>query len=189
MEVSINHQTQKKQFHANTHEVIPKIRTEAGHKEIILGMDHNLDLLKSNSHQQTQQFLDIMMENQLLPSITRPTRITQQSATLIDNIFISEILQHNFDSAVIINDISDHLPIITMMKQTKVTDKTTIEFYSHKLTSSKIDQINTEIHTVNWNGVLNSKDCNVNFNVLCDILHKTMDKVAPLHHVRISGKR
>ena len=97
-------------------EVISKIRAEAGNKEISLGMDNNLDLLKACSHQQTQCFLDIILDNGLLPSITRLTRITQQSATLIDNIFISKILQHNFDSAVIINDISDHLPIITMMK-------------------------------------------------------------------------
>ena len=151
-------------------------------------MDHNLDLLKACSHQQTQCFLDIILDNGLLPSITRLTRITQHSATLIDNIFISEILQRNFDSAVIINDISNHLPIITMMKQTKVTDKSAIEFYSCKLNSNKIHQINEEIHTVDLNGVLNSEDCNENFNIFCDILHESMNKVAPLQHVRISGR-
>ena len=152
-------------------------------------MDHNLDLLKACSHQQTQCFLDIILDNELLASITRLTRITQQSATLIDNIFISEILQHNFDSAVIINDISDHLPIITMMKQTKVTDKSAIKFYSRKLNRKKIHQINEELHAVDSNGVLNSEDCNKNFNIFCDILHKSMNKIAPLQYVRISGKR
>ena len=56
-------------------------------------MDHNLNLLKSNSHTSTQKFLDIIISNRLLPTITRPTRITQQTATLIDNILISEELQ------------------------------------------------------------------------------------------------
>ena len=151
--------------------------------------NQSLDLLKACSHQQTQRFLDIILDNGLLPSITRLTRITQHLATLIDNIFISKILQCNFDSAVIINNISDHLLIITMMKQTKVTDKSAIEFYSHKLNSNKIHQINEEIHAVDWNGVLNSEDCNENSNVFCDILHESMNKVAPLQHVRISGKR
>ena len=130
-----------------------------------------------------------MMDNGLLPSITRPTRITQQSATLIDNIFISPILQHNFDSTIIINDISDHLPTLTMMKQTRVSDKNAIEFHSRKLNDNKIHQINDEIHAVDWNGVLNSKDCNNNFNKFCDILHEAMDKIAPLQCIKISGKR
>ena len=76
-----------------------------------------------------------------------------------------------------------------MMKQTKVTDKSAIKFYTCKLNSNKIHQINEEIHAIDWNGVLNSEDCNKNFNVFCDILHESMNKVAPLQHVRISGKR
>ena len=59
-------------------------------KDIILGMDHNLDLLKSNVHTETQTFLDVNFDNHLFPCITRPTRITKTSATLIDNTFISE---------------------------------------------------------------------------------------------------
>ena len=56
--------------------------------EIILGMDHNLDLLKSHVHKKTQQFLNFNLDHDLFPVITRPTRITHTSATLIDNIFL-----------------------------------------------------------------------------------------------------
>ena len=73
--------------------MIPKVKSEKKDKQLILGMDHNLNLLKSNSHTSTQKFLDIIISNGLLPTITQPTRITQQTATLIDNIFISEVLQ------------------------------------------------------------------------------------------------
>ena len=97
-------------------------------------MDHNLDLLRSGTHNPMQKFLDTILGNGLLPTIKRPTRITQQSATLIDNIIISEVLQQNFDSALLINNISDHLPIITLMKQTKIVDENPIKFHSRKLT-------------------------------------------------------
>ena len=100
-------------------ETIPKVKSEDRDKQLILGMDHNLDLLKSNNHSATQKCLDMLIDNGLLPTITRPTRITQQSATLIDNIFISEVLQCNFDSAILIHDMSDHLPTLALMKQTK----------------------------------------------------------------------
>ena len=41
--------------------------------EIVLGMDHNLDLLKANTHKDTQEFLDINFDHNVLPCITRPT--------------------------------------------------------------------------------------------------------------------
>ena len=78
--------------------------------DIILGMDHNLDLFKLNTRRHTQHFNEIMLENNLLPTITQPTQITQSSATLIDNIFVSENLHRFFESAVLLEDISDHLP-------------------------------------------------------------------------------
>ena len=80
-------------LHNHLSETIPKVKSEKKDKQLILGMDHNLNLLKSNSHTLTQKFLDIIISNGLLPTITQPTRITQQTATLIDNIFISEVLQ------------------------------------------------------------------------------------------------
>ena len=46
----------------------------------------------------------------LHPLITRPTRITRDTETLIDNIFTTDLCSHK-QSGLIINDISDHLPI------------------------------------------------------------------------------
>ena len=46
--------------------------------------DYNLDLLKHEIHHPTENFLDIMYTNYLVPLINRPTRITRQSSTLID---------------------------------------------------------------------------------------------------------
>ena len=86
--------------------------------DIILGMDHNLDLLKLNTHRHTQSFYEIMLENSLLPTITQPTHITQSLATLIDNIFVSENLHRWFKSAILLEHISDHLPTLALLKQT-----------------------------------------------------------------------
>ena len=64
-------------------------------KELIIGMDHNFDLLKSSEHKKTQRFLDTLLNKELFPTITRPTRITRQSATLIDNVFVLLNLHKN----------------------------------------------------------------------------------------------
>ena len=41
--------TTEKNLCEHINEIIPKIQAETGNKQIILGMDHNLDLLKSNN--------------------------------------------------------------------------------------------------------------------------------------------
>ena len=58
-------------------------------KAIIVGLDHNLDFLKAGTHAGTDQFIQNNLDLNLIPTITRPTRITRNSATLIDNIIVS----------------------------------------------------------------------------------------------------
>ena len=63
-----------------------KKRTE----NIVVGLDHYLDFLKSAVHKSTRSFIDLNLEYDLVPTITRPMRITKTSTTLIDNILVSQ---------------------------------------------------------------------------------------------------
>lgn len=51
----------------------------------------NLDLMKHHCHDLTGQFLDTMFSRFFVPLITCPTRITSNTATLIDNIYTNDI--------------------------------------------------------------------------------------------------
>ena len=53
--------------------------------------DYNLNLMNYNNHQFTNEFLDSMFSSMFVPLITRPTRITSNTATLIDNIFSNNL--------------------------------------------------------------------------------------------------
>jgi len=48
--------------------------------------DINLDLLQLNQHAPTYDLYNVIIAHNLSPAITRPTRVTDSSATLIDNI-------------------------------------------------------------------------------------------------------
>ena len=82
------------------------------YEEIFLCGDYNLNLLDTESNNSVSQFVNQMSSYSLLPVISRPTRITEQTSSLIDNIFIKH--PTNFDSGLIISTISDHLPIFIM---------------------------------------------------------------------------
>ena len=77
--------------------------------------DFNIDLLKNGEHVGTTKFVDAMYSIGLYPLIDKPSRITQYSATLIDNIFTNE-LTNQIISGLLINDISDHLPIFSLTR-------------------------------------------------------------------------
>ena len=80
--------------------------------EIIIGLDHNYDLLKSHTHRATQDLIDLLLNSDLWPVITKPTRITKNSATLIDNILVSPNIYGSYQCSIMLDDLSDHLPCI-----------------------------------------------------------------------------
>jgi exonuclease III len=78
-------------------------------KNIYLTGDFNINLLNESTHSPTSNFIDLLFSHHLLPTITKPTRITSHSATLIDNIFTNNIDTRLY-GGILITDISDHLP-------------------------------------------------------------------------------
>ena len=177
--------TPAQEFIDNVSNVIQKIQCEGKKKEVILGMDHNLDLLHSDIHTPTHKFLNILLDMQLFPTIMHPSRITQNSATLIDNIFISEKFQRDYDSALIVTDTSDHLPIMCLLKQTKIIDKNPLIFESRSLMAEKLNIVKNKLYSEDWHGLLNKNDMDENFNLLNDKISDTMDEVAPVRTITI----
>ena len=75
--------------------------------------DVNIGLLKYHSHQQTGRYLDMIYSLDLLPVITKPTRITNHTVTLIDLIYTNNV--NRLTSGIVTVDISDHLPVFCMV--------------------------------------------------------------------------
>ena len=74
---------------------------------VIMG-DMNIDLLKFGYHNKTSDHLDNIFSHGFLPTITKPTRISHTSATLIDHIYVaSEVfymyLVYTPDGIVLVN--------------------------------------------------------------------------------------
>lgn len=67
---------------------------------IIMG-DFNLDLLKADTHPDTNNFIDTLESYFFNSHILKPTRITDHSATLIDNIFFNSITHHTISGNII----------------------------------------------------------------------------------------
>ena len=70
--------------------------------------DFNIDLLKDDTDRRIHDYIDLIYSCSFIPTIYKPTRITETTATLIDNILTNCDSVQN--SAIFVTDISDHMP-------------------------------------------------------------------------------
>ena len=93
-------------------ETLNNILGEVSHMTCYIMGDYNIDLLKHELHPPTEKFLEAMYSNSLLPMILKPTRETETTATLIDNIFTNKYnVNDNIFQGIFATDISDHYMI------------------------------------------------------------------------------
>ena len=148
-------------------------------------MDHNLDLLKYSKHRPTHDFIQLNENFDLVPCITRPTRITHSSATLIDNIFVNTEQVRDLRSVILINDISDHLPTCTILENVNLGLKKKKIIYSRKITENNLSMIRNELSAINWETYLAGNCANVSnvdslFNCVYGKICDSIDKHAPV---------
>ena len=164
-------------------ELIAKLGQETG-KNLILGLDHNMDLLKSSLHKYTQEFLDSNTTNNLWQIITKPTRITKSSATLIDNIIISEGIYGHYECGILLEDISDHLPCMLIAHDLKLHKKEPIVITSRKITPKTLTKIKSNLSLAKLDKIVLHGDLNDSFDKFHEKVVNIVDNVAPYESFR-----
>ena len=139
-----------------------------------------MDFLKSNVHQLTQDFIEMNIDLGLLPVISRPTRITRSSATLIDNIFVSQQLINDYQCGLLIDDLSDHLPYLLSIENLDPDMNGFSTILSRKLTDTKMTNIKQDLASIDWSQLLSTKSCQANYDLFDTTMTNILDKHAPI---------
>ena len=108
---------------------------------------------------------------------------------LIDNIFVTEALHQNFESMILIDDMSNHLPVLAMLKQTRLLNTDPVTFESRCLNDNKLKAVNNKLIHIEWIGILTGTTSDEKFNQLSETVERVLDTMAPIKTVRISAKR
>ena len=101
-------------------------------KNIFIMGDFNINLLTCENHPESNDFILMLNSFFLLPYILQPTRITERSATLIDNIF-ANTYSMNAISGNLVSKISDHFPQLLIVDNIKVNYKI-LNYYKYDYT-------------------------------------------------------
>ena len=102
-------------------------------KTLFLAGDFNINVLDYENNKKVQNFVNLMFAFSMIPTINKPTRVTSYTATAIDNIITNSILDKDFKSAIIKTDLSDHFPVIFVIKlKTKFSPKNQVDQFIFK---------------------------------------------------------
>ena len=135
--------------------------------------DFNIDLLKSESCDQTIRFLEQLFTSSYVPLVLRPTRITQHTATLIGNIFTNDIETiESSSNGLIFSDISDHLPIFHIRNSKTYHDKIQKNEFTCKriINDANIQSFTNTIKNVSWDNVLSKNNTADSYNEFFNLL-------------------
>ena len=125
--------------------------------------DFNIDGCKINVNPQTTNFYESLLAQNFIPTISLPTRITEYSITLIDNIFM-KIDARKDDTVMagnIYSDISDHLPNFVIIKNTKKgkfqpKNRPKLRLFGEK----NFNKFKNIMEECNWNNMYDTCDVN-----------------------------
>jgi len=94
-------------------EIMTKIENE--NKLVFIMGDVRIYLLNYENYTHTSDFLNTFFTNHLQPLVLQPTRVTDSTSTLIDNIFSNDVTS-KVTSGNILIQISDHFPQFSILK-------------------------------------------------------------------------
>ena len=158
--------------------------TTESRKEIFILGDFNLDALKYNSDDFVTDYIDNLFSYGFLQTITKPTRCTHNSATLIDHV-LSNSIQSSFISCIITNRISDHFPIITFVDADKQEQKNGT-FYSRDFSEVNIRQFKETLNQMEWQTVLDDENPQTSFSTFLSLFLEIYNNYFPLTKKRLN---
>ena len=169
-------------------EFLPKLGTlldkiSSEEKTVILLGDFNIDLLKFDNKADVFKFLDTLSSYLLKPYITLPTRITEKSKSLIDNIFISTT-PYSANSGNFLTGISDHLIQFSILKTNCGSVEHPKGYYKDW---KNFDQksFSDKFNNIDWKELLQTgkKNPNLSFNLFYDKLTNLVNSHVPLKKI------
>ena len=147
----------------------------------ILG-NFNINLLKIKERQVFNEFLENIMAYGFYPTVTLPTRLSESSATLIDNIFSNSHESNSSVSGIMINNMSDYLSCFHCFELGIQSSQPTKFTYKRNISQNSISNLYDYLISINILDKLKQThdDPNTQYNIFDNILTSAINKFMPL---------
>ena len=151
-------------------------------KIIYLIGDLNIDLFKCESHKPTSAVLDILYSHNVFPLITKLTRVTEKTATLIDHILTNNLdVASEHEQGILCTDISDHYAIFHIagnISHDNLKDLAKTR-QIRDMRRQNIEKFTNEMQQINWNCVTDKSDAQASYSEFHRVISQKYNKCYP----------
>jgi Endonuclease/Exonuclease/phosphatase family len=156
-------------------------------KTIYLLGDLNLDVLNYNKCAQVTSYVDLLFSFGLLQTVTKPTRYSGKTATIIDHV-ITNFQSNAYDTVILTSQLSDHFPIVHFKKgPVKPNVPNFTEF--RNFSKNNLDAFRIMLHGTSWDHVLECDDAQTSFNLFHDTFFNLYELFFPLKRVKFNRNK
>lgn len=171
-------------FMSTFSEIINRIQN----KNTAIFGDFNIDLNKYNNDVLVQGYVDALIAKGLLPYTYLPTRVSRNSATIIDHVFSNCHSNFKIKSGLAVADLSDHLGNFLLILNNNSShslckNRPFIRVYNKQ----NINNFMNYVSSFNWSQIYSFNDCDTAFNYFHKTIQNLHDTAFPL--VKISRKK
>ena len=152
-------------------------------KTCMLMGDFNLNLLNAETNTNISEFYDKMSSNFFAPHILQPTRLTKNSKTLNDNIFLNSIEFETF-SRNLTSPISDHLPQLLILKDFHRKSTVTNNIvYASNYQFFNDNEFKNHLKNIPWENILSQVNLSASsaFDLFFKQTNTLLDEHASIH--------
>ena len=146
-------------------------------KDVFVMGDFNIDLLKHASNNSSHEFIELLLSASFLSLISKPTRVSNHSATLLDNILCNSLPLP--ESLTILSDITDHYPIMSYFNLQHSLNKSYPLPARRRATPESLASLGASLDRVDWSSVCNTDDVDLSLDNFLSIFKKHLDDHIP----------
>ena len=173
-------------FNEQLQTILDEMKSE--NKSLYLLGDFNIDLLNIDKHKESHEFTDLMYSHSLIPNIVKPTRITDKSATLIDNIFSTNSLGNDcIFNGILYTDISDHFPVFHIDYSCTINSAPRI-IKKRVYSEANKNVFSSRLRDMDWSFVTNANNPQDAYTQFVNEFSKTYNICFPIKTFRSSYK-
>ena len=152
----------------------------------ILCGDFNIDMMKIETNSNVNFFYDSMSSLSYIPTICKPTRITDETVSIIDNIFVTNL--SFFKSSIFEFDVSDHFPIFIIYKNVFTSNELSEKISYRVINDSSLSNLKFNLITASYEEIIHGNDVNNSIIELDRIILSEFNKTCPIKTKTITQK-
>ena len=117
----------------------------------------------------------------MIPAINKPTRVTANTATVMDHIITNLIIDTDFKTRILKSCISDHFAIMLAFQidEKKMCSKSEQHIHKRNFNETSIESFGLRLREIKWDNLKTFNDSNLAYNEFLDTFTSLYDDCFP----------